>query len=108
MARLVRAATDRNPPTLGGGGCQWGGNYYDYYEASTAMEKRVARAETVEELSAIIPPLDLYLEKGKCVARNRYDPSAMTPNLTPDKDTAQDKDRDTAPDKDRGKSPGAP
>ena len=28
MARLVRAATDRNPPTLGGGGCQgnreWG------------------------------------------------------------------------------------
>lgn len=22
MARLVRAATDRNPPTLGGGGCQ--------------------------------------------------------------------------------------
>lgn len=21
MARLVRAATDRNPPTLGGGGC---------------------------------------------------------------------------------------
>lgn len=86
----------------------WGGNYYDYYEASTAMEKRVARAKTVEELSAIIPPLDLYLEKGKCVARNRYDPSAMTPNLTPDKDTAQDKDRDTAPDKDRGKSPGAP
>lgn len=24
MARLVRAATDRNPPTLGGGGCQQG------------------------------------------------------------------------------------
>ena len=22
MARLVRAATDRNPPTSGGGGCQ--------------------------------------------------------------------------------------
>lgn len=22
VARLVRAATDRNPPTLGGGGCQ--------------------------------------------------------------------------------------
>ena len=22
MARLIRAATDRNPPTLGGGGCQ--------------------------------------------------------------------------------------
>ena len=23
MARLIRAATDRNPPTLGGGGCQF-------------------------------------------------------------------------------------
>lgn len=85
----------------------WGDNYYKYHEASTAMEKRVARAETVEELSAIIPPLDLYLEKGKCVARNRYDPSTMTPNLTPDKDTAQDDDRGTAQNKDRGKSPGA-
>lgn len=26
MARLVRAATDRNPPTSGGGGCQTGEN----------------------------------------------------------------------------------
>ena len=28
MARLVRAATDRNPPTLGGGGCQRSGMLY--------------------------------------------------------------------------------
>ena len=69
------------------------------------MEKRVARAETVDELSAIIPPLDLYLEKGKCVARNRYDPSAATQGSARDttQDTAQHKEQG----KDRGKSPGA-
>ena len=83
----------------------WGDNYYEYHEASTAMEKRVARAETVEELSTIIPPLDLYLEKGKCVARNRYDPSTMTQDSARDmtQDTTQGKEQG----KDRGKSPGA-
>lgn len=83
----------------------WGDNYYDYHEASTAMEKRVARAETVDELSAIIPPLDLYLEKGKCVARSRYDPSAATQGSARDttQDTAQHKEQG----KGRGKSIGA-
>lgn len=39
MARLVRAATDRNPPTSGGGGCQqkdelgfWNGKKFCTFE----------------------------------------------------------------------------
>lgn len=35
MARLVRAATDRNPPTLGGGGCQVRMRYFAFNRGDT-------------------------------------------------------------------------
>lgn len=42
MARLVRAATDRNPPTLGGGGCQ---GYR--YKVLAEMLNRITDADEV-------------------------------------------------------------
>ena len=40
MARLVRAATDRNPPTLGGGGCQNVGHSKGYTKGFEANPQR--------------------------------------------------------------------
>ena len=44
MARLVRAATDRNPPTLGGGGCQ---------KHNASLYDVIAGARSVVELNSI-------------------------------------------------------
>ena len=60
MARLVRVATDRNPPTLGGGGCQSIAflvteELNKYIEISGYVDKLEARLSEIYEQNQAAP-----------------------------------------------------
>ena len=59
MARLIRAATDRNPPTLGGGGCQVLIILYKAVECRTWK-------------TSYRGPLLICSSRGNCVDTNEY------------------------------------